>query len=123
MTGTRSRPSEAGSTSNQRVAASTTAHGIARRACGTMTAPSMPPRPDKPRTSRPVTLAIDMGGSHIKAALLGATGRLVSESLRMDTPDPLTPKKLLQTLVGVAESLDAHDRVSIGVNGLVHGGS
>jgi polyphosphate glucokinase len=72
--------------------------------------------------ARPVTLAIDVGGSHIKAALLGATGHLVSDRVRVDTPDPLTPRKLLQTLVEVAESLDAHDRVSVGVNGLVHHG-
>ena len=105
-----------------------------------------PPRPSKPRTralrtasahprktrkpgarerrgvARPVTLAIDVGGSHIKAALLGATGHLVSERLRLATPDPLTPKKLLATLVDVAEALDAHDRVSVGINGLVHDG-
>jgi polyphosphate glucokinase len=72
--------------------------------------------------ARPVTLAIDVGGSHIKAALLGATGHLVSERLRIDTPDPLTPKKLLGALVEVAGTLDAHDRVSVGINGLVHGG-
>jgi polyphosphate glucokinase len=72
--------------------------------------------------SRPVTLAIDVGGSHIKAALLGATGHLVSERIRIVTPDPLTPKKLLTTLMDMAELLDAHDRVSIGINGLVHAG-
>jgi polyphosphate glucokinase len=72
--------------------------------------------------ARPVTLAIDVGGSHIKAALLGATGHLVSERLTLDTPDPLTPKRLLAALVEVAESLDAHDRVSVGINGLVHAG-
>jgi polyphosphate glucokinase len=72
--------------------------------------------------ARPVTLGIDVGGSHIKAALLGATGHLVSERLRIDTPDPLTPKKLLGALVDVAGTLDAHDRVSVGINGLVHGG-
>ena len=77
---------------------------------------------ERRRVARPVTLAIDVGGSHIKAALLGATGRLVSERLRLDTPDPLRPKRLLDTLVGVAESLDAHDRVSLGINGLVHAG-
>jgi polyphosphate glucokinase len=107
----------------------------------------MPPRnPHKPRTfeppprragtkasgerasrerrgvARPVTLAIDVGGSHIKSALLGATGHLVSDRLRIDTPEELTPKKMLETLVGVAESLDAHDRVSVGINGLVHRG-
>jgi polyphosphate glucokinase len=105
-----------------------------------------PPTPHRPRTSarrttsarpkktkataggerrgvaRPVTLAIDVGGSHIKAALLGATGHLVSERLRIDTPDPLTPKTLLATLVAVTESLEAHDRVSVGINGLVHAG-
>jgi polyphosphate glucokinase len=72
--------------------------------------------------SRPVTLAIDVGGSHIKAALLGATGHLVSERLRIVTPEPLTPKKLLTTLVDMAELLEAHDRVSIGINGLAHAG-
>ena len=72
--------------------------------------------------ARPVTLAIDVGGSHIKAALLGATGHLVSDRMRIDTPDPLTPKRLLATLVEVAALLDAHDRVSIGLNGLVHAG-
>jgi polyphosphate glucokinase len=72
--------------------------------------------------ARPVTLAIDVGGSHIKAALLGASGHLVSDRLRLDTPEKLTPKKLLDTLSGVAESLDAHDRVSVGINGLVDRG-
>ena len=72
--------------------------------------------------ARPVTLAIDVGGSHIKAALLGATGHLVSERLRINTPDPLKAKRLLDTLAGLAESLDAHDRVSVGINGLVHAG-
>jgi polyphosphate glucokinase len=46
----------------------------------------------------------------------------VSERLRLATPDALTPKVLLETLVGVAETLEAHDRVSVGINGLVHGG-
>jgi polyphosphate glucokinase len=72
--------------------------------------------------ARPVTLAVDVGGSHIKAALLGATGHLVSERLREDTPAPLTPKKLLAALIEVAERLDNHDRVSVGINGLVHAG-
>jgi len=72
--------------------------------------------------ARPVTLAIDVGGSHVKAALLGATGHLVSERLRLPTPDPLTPKGLLAMLIDLAETLDAHDRVSVGINGLVHGG-
>jgi polyphosphate glucokinase len=87
-------------------------------------APEKHPRPVKERrgVARPVTLAIDVGGSHIKAAMLGANGHLVSERLRLETPAPLTPKKLLETLIGVAESLDAHDRVSVGINGLVHGG-
>lgn len=78
--------------------------------------------PERRNVARPVTLAIDVGGSHVKAALLGATGHLVSDRLRIDTPDPLTPKRLLDTLVEIAQSLDAHDRVSVGINGLVHAG-
>jgi polyphosphate glucokinase len=121
---------------------------LAQKACDDGI-PSMPPSiPSKTRTSalrlspaharktgtaaaaarerrgvaRPVTLAIDVGGSHVKAALLGATGHLVSERLRLPTPDPLTPKGLLAMLIDLAETLDAHDRVSVGINGLVDGG-
>src|SRR5947207_8533941 len=88
----------------------------ARRRAGTTAAR------ERRGAARPVTLAIDVGGSHIKAALLSATGHLVSDRMRIDTPDPLTPKRLLATLVEVAALLDAHDRVSIGLNGLVHAG-
>src|SRR3954469_17083697 len=84
--------------------------------------PKRPPVGERRGVARPVTLAIDVGGSHIKAALLGATGHLVSDRMRVDTPDPLTPKRLLETLAEMAALLDAHDRVSVGINGLVHGG-
>jgi polyphosphate glucokinase len=94
----------------------------ARRTTAARTAKPKPTPSERRGVSRPVTLAIDVGGSHIKAALLGATGHLVSERLRIPTPDPLTPKKLLTTLVDMAERLDAHDRVSVGINGLAHAG-
>jgi polyphosphate glucokinase len=94
-----------------------------RSAPRTATAPTAKTAaPERRNVARPVTLAIDVGGSHLKAALLGATGHLVSDRLRVDTPDPLTPKRLLDALVEIAQSLDAHDRVSVGINGLVHAG-
>ena len=74
------------------------------------------------RAGRPVTLAIDVGGSHIKAARLGPRCGLLSERVRIDTPARLTPPRLLETLVSLARSFDGYDRVSVGVNGLVHRG-
>ena len=92
------------------------------KAAATAVKPKRPAVGERRNVSRPVTLAIDVGGSHIKAALLGATGHLVSERLRIATPEPLTPKKLLATLVDMAQVLEAHDRVSVGINGLAHAG-
>ena len=37
-------------------------------------------------------LAIDIGGSHIKATLLDASGKLLKEYEKLVTPKPATPK-------------------------------
>jgi polyphosphate glucokinase len=73
------------------------------------------------RTRR--TLVIDVGGSHIKAGRLDSRRRLLDEPFKIDTPPALTPRGLVETLVGIAGSMDGYDRVSVGVNGLVYRGS
>lgn len=71
---------------------------------------------------RPVTLVIDVGGSHIKAARLTAGGKLLGETHKIDTPGRLTPGRFLDTLAALAETAGSYDRVSVGVNGLVYRG-
>jgi polyphosphate glucokinase len=74
------------------------------------------------RSDHPITLAVDVGGSNIKAALLSPQCRLLTERVRVKTPEGLTPALLLDTLVELAQQFERYDRVSVGVNGLVHHG-
>ena len=48
--------------------------------------------PKGPVTLAPVTLAIDIGGSGLKAMLLDPAGKPLSERERVDTPAVPTPK-------------------------------
>ena len=70
----------------------------------------------------PRTLAIDIGGSHLKAGLVSATGTLIGQSIRVDTPQPATPKAVLGLLADVLRPLGSADRVSAGFPGVVRGG-
>jgi len=51
-----------------------------------------------PDPTHPVTLAIDIGGSGLKAMLLNAAGVPVSERLRIATPAMSTPEAVLAGL-------------------------
>jgi polyphosphate glucokinase len=69
------------------------------------------------------TLAIDIGGSGIKAVLLDETGAIVSERERVPTPQkPIAPDLLMRALDAVAAPLGAFDRVSVGFPGYVRDG-
>jgi polyphosphate glucokinase len=70
----------------------------------------------------PTTLAVDVGGTGIKAALLDAKGRMTSEHLRVPTPYPCLPDVLLDAIAGLAEQLPGFDRVSLGFPGVVRDG-
>jgi polyphosphate glucokinase len=65
------------------------------------------------------TLAIDVGGTALKASVLDSQGRMVVESVRVDTPYPCPPKVLIKTLVDLVKPLPAFDRVSVGFPGYV----
>ena len=69
-----------------------------------------------------VTLALDIGGSGLKAGLLDATGALFGQSLRIATPHPSPPSVVVPALTGMANSLSKFDRVSVGFPGVVRGG-
>lgn len=68
-------------------------------------------------------LGIDIGGSGIKGALVDiTTGELVSERLRIPTPDPSTPSALAETLSSLINKLDYTGPVGCGFPALVRQG-
>jgi polyphosphate glucokinase len=74
------------------------------------------------RDSRPTTLAVDIGGSGIKAMRLDPRGRPASERLREKTPHPATPAAVLRVVRSLAARLAPYDRVSLGFPGVVENG-
>ncbi len=75
--------------------------------------------------SKPIgltTLAIDVGGTGVKAILLNERGKPISERQRAETPRPATPDAVLDKVDQLIESLGSFDRVSVGFPGVViHG--
>lgn len=69
-----------------------------------------------------VTLSIDIGGSGLKCALLNAQGEMISERLRIDTPYPCPPERLVQALSELTQSLSGYHRMSVGFPGLIREG-
>lgn len=77
----------------------------------------------KPAHSRvATTLAIDIGGTGLKASVLDPGGKMLADKVRVPTPYPCPPKVMLDALVGLVAPLPAWDRISIGFPGIVHGG-
>ena len=74
------------------------------------------------RARSPVTLSIDIGGTGIKAMLLDARGKSVSDRVREKTPRPATPARVVRVAATVASQLPGYDRVSIGFPGVLVNG-
>jgi polyphosphate glucokinase len=71
----------------------------------------------------PVTLAIDIGGTGIKLALLDHAGRMLGDRARMPTPaKPVSPPDLVQAIETAAAGLGVFDRASVGFPGAVRDG-
>ncbi len=68
------------------------------------------------------TLAIDIGGTGLKASVLDELGHMEHDRVRVPTPYPLSPQKLVTVLVDLIKPLPAFDRVSAGFPGMVRGG-
>src|SRR6478752_2227579 len=69
------------------------------------------------------TLAIDVGGSGFKAAVLDAHGEMATERVRVDTPYPCPPETFVRTVSELVAGLgQRYDRVSVGFPGLVRRG-
>ncbi|HET6879703.1 MAG TPA: ROK family protein [Pirellulales bacterium] len=70
----------------------------------------------------PLTLAIDIGGTGLKASVLDTDGNMVTPRMRVATPHPSPPGVLLEALVKLVAPLPAYERVSVGFPGVVRKG-
>lgn len=70
----------------------------------------------------PHTLAIDCGGTGLKAAVLDPDGAMASERVRVLTPYPCPPEVFLRAVTELVAPLPPYDRVSVGMPGMVRGG-
>ena len=68
------------------------------------------------------TLAIDVGGTGIKAVILSETGKPLTQRSRVRTPRPATPATVIKTIVESAKQQGEFDRVSVGFPGVVRCG-
>jgi len=77
---------------------------------------------DASHPSGPLTLAIDIGGTRLKASVLTAAGRMIEQPNRVDTPKPASPDAVVAALLEVVKPLGMFDRISIGFPGVEHRG-
>jgi predicted TIM-barrel fold metal-dependent hydrolase/predicted NBD/HSP70 family sugar kinase len=69
------------------------------------------------------TLAVDIGGTGIKLALLDDRGELIGERVRVPTPTPpVGPDEVTKVIETAAGQLPGFDRVSVGFPGAVRDG-
>ena len=67
-------------------------------------------------------LAIDIGGSFMKAALLNTKGELQTDYQSVDTPVLPGPKTLIAALKKLADKFPVYDKLSVGFPGYVKDG-
>ncbi len=70
----------------------------------------------------PLTLAIDVGGTGLKADVLDARGRMMADRVRVPTTYPLAPDRFVDVLAELVAPLPSYDRVSVGFPGVVRRG-
>jgi polyphosphate glucokinase len=70
----------------------------------------------------PFTLAVDIGGTGLKASVLDAGGAMVADRVKVPTTYPLPPDKLVSVLTKLAAPLPAAERASVGFPGMVRDG-
>ncbi|MHB8670209.1 MAG: ROK family protein, partial [Acidimicrobiales bacterium] len=86
-----------------------------------MTPIADPARPDS-GPGGPCTLAIDVGGTGLKASVLGPSGQMTVDRVRVPTSYPCPPEALVGALCRLVSPLPPYDRVSVGFPGMVRGG-
>lgn len=77
---------------------------------------------DKEPSATSRILAIDIGGTGLKAALLSFDGEMLTERKRLQTPHPITRELLVESVMKLVEPLADYDFVSVGFPGVVRSG-
>jgi polyphosphate glucokinase len=75
-----------------------------------------------PSGAGPRTLAIDIGGTGLKASVLDDKGAMLVDRVRIPTTYPLAPQALIDALRTLVAPLPAYDRIAAGFPGMVRGG-
>ncbi|MDF2114253.1 ROK family protein [Roseiarcaceae bacterium H3SJ34-1] len=70
----------------------------------------------------PRTLAIDVGGTALKASVLDGAGQMLHKRVRIPTPYPCPPETLLRAIADLTAPLAPFDRISIGFPGVIRNG-
>ncbi len=73
----------------------------------------------KSHSTSTATLAIDIGGSQIKASVLDASGRMRAPEVRVRTPSQPQPAAVLEAIKSLTRQLPSFDRISAGFPGYV----
>jgi polyphosphate glucokinase len=73
-------------------------------------------------TTGPLTLAIDIGGTGLKGAVLNAAGELFTDRVRVPTPEKRAPANVVEALIELVTQLGHFDRVSVGFPGVIRRG-
>ena len=67
-------------------------------------------------------LALDIGGSHVKATILNSKGILQMEYKKVDTPQPANPETLIAAIKELVKGFPPFDKISAGFPGYVNDG-
>jgi polyphosphate glucokinase len=73
-------------------------------------------------STEPFTLALDIGGTGLKASVLDEQGNMMTEKAHIPTPHPCPPDVFMQSLDELISPLPKFDRVSVGFPGVVRKG-
>ncbi len=74
------------------------------------------------KRKNPITFALDIGGTWLKATLLDPEGNPLTPVERVSTPKEGMPESLLVALHGLAQKMGPFDRASVGFPGIVFDG-
>jgi polyphosphate glucokinase len=95
---------------------------VARAGAGARTSGAKKQPARAAATKRQATLAIDVGGTGLKASVLDPTGAMEVDRVRVATSYPCPPTNLVEALRQLVEPLPVYDRVSVGFPGMVRDG-
>ena len=69
-----------------------------------------------------LTLAIDVGGTGLKASVVDEAAQMLTDRVRVPTPVGAPPQQIVKVLADMVAPLGAFDRVSVAFPGVVRGG-